>query len=130
MRVSGKHWGALNSNWCFLLYGRSFMLIRVALTDINVNAYLPPVAGVTTEEPIIRGGTGSLTTVVELPVGLGVPSVQYILEVDTGSRVNTPRIGAVVAASGDGSDERRVVLPGPLETVSIGPPAIFRGPHK
>jgi hypothetical protein len=106
------------------------MLIRAALTDITVNAYLPPAAGATTEEPIIRGGTGSLTTVVELPVGLGVPSVQYILEVDTGTRVNAPRIGEVVAASGDGNDERRVVLPGPLETVSAGSPAIFRGPYK
>lgn len=70
-----------------------------------------------------------MTTVINSAFGTGVPGVRHILEVDTGTRVNAPRIGEVVVASGKDSDGRMVVVPGPLETVSIGPPAIFRGPH-
>ncbi len=104
------------------------MLIRIALTDINVNAYFPPILPL--EERIIEGGTGSLITFIDLPIGGASSSVHYTLEVDKGTQVNTPRVGEVVVASGKDSDGRLVVPSGKLETVSVGPPAIFRGPYK
>jgi hypothetical protein len=107
------------------------MLTRVALTDINVHEYLsiPTQFGPgPVEEPIIEGGTGSLTTVMVLING--ATSVHYVLEVDTGARVNPLFIGEVVVATGKNSDGKTVDLPAPLETASVGPPAIFRGPYK
>jgi hypothetical protein len=103
------------------------MLVRTALTDINVNVYFPPILPL--EEPVIREGTGSLLTFIDLPIG-GPPSIRYTLQVDKGTQVNKPRVGEVVVASGKDSDGRLVALPGKLETVSLGPPVIFQGPYE
>jgi hypothetical protein len=102
------------------------MFVRVALTDINVQVYFPPILPIL--ERIINGGTGFLTLAIDLPVG-GVSSVTYTLEVNNGTQINAPRVGEVVVASGKDSEGRQVVPPVKLETVSVGPPAVFRGSH-
>ena len=100
------------------------MIIRTALTDINVNVYFPPILPL--EEPVIRQGTGVLLTFIDPPVG-GPATGRFILEVDSGTQVNKPRVGEVVVASGKDSDGRLVAIPGKLETLSVGPPTVFRG---
>ncbi|MBV9578851.1 MAG: hypothetical protein JO057_09700 [Chloroflexi bacterium] len=91
--------------------------------DITVKVSFPPILPL--EELVITGGSGVLTVIDNLLTN----NVQYVLEVKSGTRVNQPRIGEVVVASGKDSDGRTVAIPRPLATVSVGPPAIFRGPQ-
>lgn len=106
------------------------MIIRTALTDINVNVYFPYFPPrLPLDEPVIREGTGFLLTFIDLPIG--APAiVRHTLEVDGGTQVNKPRVGEVVVASGRDSDGRLLAIPGKLDTVSVGPPTIFRGPYE
>jgi hypothetical protein len=76
------------------------------------------------EELLITGGTGVLTLV------FFTGKVRYSLEAGDGRRVNQLRVGEVVTASGKDSDGRLVAIPQPLETVSLGPPTLFRGPYQ
>ncbi len=102
------------------------MLVRIALTDINVKVSFPPILPL--EELIIQGGTGFLIIAIDLPLG-GVSSITYTLEVNNGKQINAPRVGERVVATGKDSDGRQVVPPVRLDTVSVGPPAVFRGSH-
>jgi hypothetical protein len=92
----------------------------IKLTDIAVKAYFPP--NTPLEEQIIANGTGTLT-VSDFSGG-----VHYYLQVDGGTRVNLLRMGEVVTASGKDPENRLVAPAEPLETVSVGTPALFRGP--
>jgi len=92
------------------------------ITDIAVKVSFPAILPI--EEVIIEGGTGTFS-IFEWD-----GKVHYVLEVETGTRVNKLRIGEIVVASGKDSAGRVVVPSGPLETVSVGTSAVFRGPYK
>jgi hypothetical protein len=92
----------------------------VTLTDIVVRSYFSPTLPL--EEVIISTSSGVLT------INHFDNRIHYYLQLNSATNVKKLRLGEMVTASGNDPDGRLVALPVPLETVSTGTPAVFRGP--
>ena len=90
------------------------------LTNLEVDGWFPPTEPL--EEQLITGGTGVYT------VSIFGRSIGYYLEVTSGTRVNTLRLGQAVRARGTDPDGKPVITE-VLETTDTGAPAHFKGPY-
>lgn len=124
--------------------------ISVILTNVTITGYFPQPLSVA--EELVSDGAGTLTISfypIPYPLPPPVPGPQptpyaadaaasalavvprgtrYYLQLDAGNRVNALRLGQLVSVTGIDPQKKVVALATPLETVSVGTPAVFQGP--
>jgi hypothetical protein len=117
----------------------------IRLTHLTVKAYFE--APLSLEELLISDGVGVLTITLYPPLVPPAPgrlspdttdssmailrppgNVRYHLQVDTGTRVNTLRLGQLITFVGNDADRKPFSTIAVLETTNTGTPALFSGP--
>lgn len=96
--------------------------VSISLTDIVVKAYLSVALPL---EEVVVTSTSGVVHITKFD-----NQFHCYLQLNSATNVKKLRLGEMVTASGNDPDGRLFALPVPLETVSTGTPAVFRGPAR